>query len=126
MNQTVSRPGIRRIYLFALGLIILVVLALLPQVGRAQDPVLPAETPDGFAGLETYAERCANCHGATGAGDGELIAQTGNPAPMPFDADYIRQAMPSVMFQQITDGEAAVGMPPFGPASSNPIDEAGR
>ena len=37
---------------------------------------------------------------------------------MPFDAAYIRQAMPSVMFQQITNGEAAVGMPPFGPASS--------
>ena len=30
------------------------------------------------------------------------------------------------MFTQITDGEAAVGMPPFGPASSNPIDETGR
>ena len=38
---------------------------------------------------------------------------------------YLRAAMPSVMFQQITNGEAAVGMPPFGPASSNPIDEPG-
>ena len=102
------------------------VLLLSPAAGQAQEPVLPAATPDGFSGLETYAERCANCHGETGAGDGELIAQTDNPAPMPFDAAYIRQAMPSVMFQQITNGEAAVGMPPFGPASSNPIDEPGR
>ena len=97
-----------------------------PAAGQAQDPVLPAATPDGFLGLETYAERCANCHGATGAGDGELILQAGNPAPMPFDAAYIQQALPSVMFQQITNGEAAVGMPPFGPASSNPIDDPGR
>ena len=114
-----------------LGLALLVVillsaLLLWPAVGQAQDPVLPAATPDGFAGLETYAERCANCHGVTGAGDGELILQAGNQAPMPFDAAYIQQALPSVMFQQITNGEAAVGMPPFGPASSNPIDEPGR
>ena len=117
----------RRLFGFALIVVILFSgLLLWPAAGQAQDPVLPAATPDGFAGLETYAERCANCHGATGAGDGELIAQTDNPAPMPFDAAYIRQAMPSVMFQQITNGEAAVGMPPFGPASSNPIDEPGR
>ncbi len=102
------------------------VLLLWPAAGQAQDPVLPAATPDGFPGLELYAERCANCHGKTGAGDGELILQAGNPAPMPFDAAYIQQAMPSVMFAQITNGEAAVGMPPFGPASSNPIDDAGR
>jgi mono/diheme cytochrome c family protein len=115
--------------LVGLALIVVILLAALlmwPAAGQAQDPVLPAATPDGFPGLELYAERCANCHGATGAGDGELIAQTDNPAPMPFDAAYIRQAMPSVMFQQITNGEAAVGMPPFGPASSNPIDEPGR
>ena len=115
--------------LFGLALLVVILLSALllwPAAGQAQDPVLPAATPDGFAGLETYAERCANCHGATGAGDGELILQAGNQAPMPFDAAYIQQAMPSVMFQQITNGEAAVGMPPFGPASSNPIDEPGR
>jgi len=107
-------------------LAVLGVLLLWPAAGQAQDPVLPPATPDGFPGLELFAERCANCHGEAGQGDGALILETGNPAPMPFDADYIRQALPSVMFQQITNGEAAVGMPPFGPASSNPIDEAGR
>ena len=106
----------RRLLGFAFIVVILLGLLLLwPAAGQAQEPVLPAATPDGFPGLETYAERCANCHGTTGAGDGELIAQTDNPAPMPFDAAYISQAMPSVMFQQITNGEAAVGMPPFGP-----------
>ena len=106
--------------------IIVLVLLLLPQAGAAQDPVLPSATPEALPGLELFAERCANCHGETGQGDGPLIQQAGQPAPMPFDADYILKTMPSVMFQQITNGEAAVGMPPFGPASSNPIDEAGR
>lgn len=127
--MTLSTPPAakRRLLTFALLLAVLAAVALaLPAAGRAQDPVLPPATPEGFPGLETFAARCANCHGPAGQGDGPLIQQTGNPAPMPFDADYIRQAMPSVMFQQITNGEAAVGMPPFGPASSNPIDEQGR
>lgn len=121
-------PTFARRLLLAAPLLLAVALALLlwPAAGQAQAPVLPAATPDGFPGLELYAERCANCHGETGAGDGELILQAGNQAPMPFDAAYIQQAMPSVMFDQITNGEAAVGMPPFGPASSNPIDDAGR
>lgn len=127
MSVRLSPAAVRRVSLVVLFLSVLAVVALLrPAAGHTQDPVLPVDAPDGFPGLETYAARCANCHGETGAGDGELIIQAGNPAPMPFDAAYIQQAMPSVMFQQITNGEAAVGMPPFGPASSNPIDETGR
>ncbi|HQF70438.1 MAG TPA: c-type cytochrome, partial [Promineifilum sp.] len=116
----------RRLLIAAPVLLAALALLLWPAAGQAQDPVLPAATPDGFPGLELFAGRCANCHGETGAGDGELILQAGNQPPMPFDAAYIQQAMPSVMFDQITNGEAAVGMPPFGPASSNPIDDAGR
>lgn len=104
----------------------IVTLLSFPPGGAAQEPVLPTTPPETLPGLELYAERCANCHGDTGQGDGALIQQAGATAPMPFDAAYIRTAMPSVMFQQITNGEAAVGMPPFGPASTNPIDEAGR
>lgn len=116
-----------RLFLLAFfSLVVLGALLLRPQTGAAQDPVLPAATPEALPGLELYAERCANCHGETGQGDGALIQQAGQPAPMPFDAEYILNTMPSVMFQQITNGEAAVGMPPFGPASSNPIDETGR
>jgi len=127
MTFSTTPAAYRRLLTFALVTALLAAIALaLPDTGRAQDPVLPPATPEGFPGLETFAARCANCHGPAGQGDGPLIQQTGNPAPMPFNADYIRQAMPSVMFQQITNGEAAVGMPPFGPASSNPIDEQGR
>lgn len=116
----------RRLFPFALLAALFFAALARPLAGAAQDPVLPAATPQSLPGLELYAERCANCHGETGQGDGPLIQQAGATAPMPFDADYLRAAMPSVMFQQITNGEAAVGMPPFGPESSNPIDEAGR
>ena len=127
MNYHSNVAAKSRLLLFALFFLILSgALLLLPQTGAAQDPVLPAATPEALPGLELYAERCANCHGEAGQGDGVLIQQAGQPAPMPFDAEYILNTMPSVMFQQITNGEAAVGMPPFGPASSNPIDEAGR
>ena len=127
MSVCLSPAARRRLALAVPLLLCLLAVGLLwPAAGRAQDPVLPTATPDGFAGLELYADRCANCHGESGAGDGELILQAGNTPPMPFDAAYIQQAMPSVMFQQVTNGEAAVGMPPFGPASSNPIDDPGR
>ena len=127
MNNFSSLAVTRRLLSFALVLLMAVAVWLSrPPAGAAQDPVLPSATPQGLPGLDLFAERCANCHGETGQGDGPLIQQAGATAPMPFDADYIRAAMPSVMFQQITNGEAAVGMPPFGPASSNPIDETGR
>ena len=127
MTHFPHRAAPRRLFLFALILLVVTTVLLgRPQTGAAQDPVLPATTPEALPGLDLFAERCANCHGETGLGDGALIQQAGQPAPMPFDAAYIRAAQPSVMFRQITDGEAAVGMPPFGPASSNPIDDAGR
>lgn len=128
MNHSTTLAAKRRLIPFALlTLIALAALLLLPAVGETQDPVLPSVTPEALPGLELFANRCANCHGEGGQGDGAMIEQMGaTMAPMPFDAGYIRATMPSTMFRQITDGEAAVGMPPFGPTSSNPIDEAGR
>lgn len=128
MNQYPPLAAKRRLMTFALlSIIALTALLLLPAVGETQDPVLPSTTPEGLPGLELFGQRCANCHGEGGQGDGAMIEQMGaTMAPMPFDAAYIRTTMPSTMFRQITDGEAAVGMPPFGPASSNPVDEAGR
>ncbi len=128
MNHTSSPASSGRALLtmVLVAVVVITTLLLLVPGGAAQEPVLPATPPEALPGLDLYAERCANCHGDTGQGDGVMIQQAGQPAPMPFDAAYIRAAMPSVMFQQITNGEAAVGMPPFGPASSNPIDETGR
>lgn len=115
---------------FALAALALLVLGSLwlaaPQPGAAQDGATPAGELDGEAGLTLFGERCANCHGPLGAGDGEL---TGNLPVQPAalnDVAFARQQVPAVVFETITNGIAASGMPPFGPASSNPIGEADR
>lgn len=115
---------------FALAALALLVLGSLwlaaPQPGAAQDGATPAGELDGEAGLALFGERCANCHGPLGAGDGEL---TGNLPVQPAalnDAAFARQQVPAAVFETITNGIAASGMPPFGPASSNPIGEADR
>ncbi len=82
--------------------------------------------PDGEVGFDLYAARCANCHGVTGAGDGELSVNMPTPPKSFTDPAYRLTAEPTVMYDQITNGNLNVGMPPFGSASSNPIDDTGR
>lgn len=110
---------------FALAALAFFLLAA-PRAGAAQDGATPPSRPDGEAGLALFGERCANCHGPLGAGDGEL---TGNLPVQPAalnDVALARQQVPSAVFETITNGIAASGMPPFGPASSNPIGETDR
>jgi hypothetical protein len=59
-------------------------------------------------------------------GDGEMAAQLpGSPTAL-AGADYLRSAVPADMFATITDGRIDLGMPPFGPASSDPLADADR
>lgn len=89
---------------------------------NAQEPLEPDGLPNGNSGLPLYADRCANCHGPEGRGDGDMSGDLPKP-PRDYTAEEFRRtAVPSSMFQTITDGRPAGAMPPFGPASSNPID----
>ncbi len=92
----------------------------------AQEPTIPAAPPDSAPGLTTFAERCANCHGPLGQGDGELAVNLSNPPPSFADPDFIRQAVPTVLFDTITNGRIPNNMPPFGPSSTNPLPEESR
>lgn len=124
-------------HLFRLGLLLLITFVVTTSVvgeahasnGKSQrlKPLLQTEEqPDATRGLELYAQRCANCHGPQGGGDGELAADLPTP-PTPFNAaDYRQTAVPLELFAAITNGRPAQGMPPFGPSSSNPIDDGGR
>lgn len=86
----------------------------------AQETVIP----DAETGLALFAERCINCHGPLGMGDGTMVAQLAAP-PIAFsDPAYLRQAVPNQMLTMITNGDLTRGMPPFGPENSNPIAEA--
>ena len=104
------------IALFGLGL----------GIADAQQVNLPLAPPNAENGLSVFAERCANCHGPTGGGDGELAAQLLVEPRKLNDPEFRQTAVPGTIFGHITDGIAASGMPPFGPASSNPLDEANR
>ena len=74
-----------------------------------------------------FQERCANCHGVTGSGDGELAADLPNP-PAAFTAETLWNAQPQILFETISNGRIDSGMPPFGigTESSNPISENNR
>ena len=98
---------------------------LVPSV-NAQDPLEPDNLPDANNGLPLFADRCANCHGPEGRGDGELAGQLPKPPRDYTDEAFRRTAVPSSIFQTITDGRPEGAMPPFGPASSNPIAADGR
>ena len=112
-----------------LGLTLLACLFGLGLIGvdaAAQEPVLPQTAPDAEIGLALFAERCANCHGPAGGGDGELAANLPQ-SPAALNDPALRQtAVPAALFGRVTDGIIDSGMPPFGPASSDPISEANR
>ncbi len=92
----------------------------------AQSGSLPAEKPDTTVGLPIYEERCANCHGERGLGDGDLAEGLPSPPTAHASPEYLRTAFPSNMFDTVTEGRIDQGMPPFGPSSSNPLTDVDR
>ncbi len=116
-------PG--RLVLIVATLFLLVVLAVTRSVS-AQSDQIPEEPADAEAGLPVHAERCANCHGPTGQGDGELAPNLPNPPAAHGSIEFLRTAVPVEMFDTITSGRIPQGMPPFGEESSNPLGDAQR
>jgi mono/diheme cytochrome c family protein len=90
----------------------------------AQDMPLPITAPDAEVGLAIYTERCSVCHGDMGDGRGAQAIQAGlNPTAL-SDPSYRITAVPATMFENISNGNINAGMPPFGAASSNPLNDA--
>ena len=131
INNPRSRPRPQfaiRSAVFSFALLTLFIMVFLVNLGpaNAQEPLEPPVLPDAHNGLPLYAERCANCHGPDGHGDGEMADNLPKPPRNYTDEEFRRSAVPSVMFQTITDGRLEGGMPPFGPSSSNAIYAAYR
>jgi mono/diheme cytochrome c family protein len=95
----------------------------LPVAAQESTPV-PTEAADANVGMALFQQRCANCHGITGLGDGEMAGDLPRPPGAIGSADYIDTAVPAEMAAVIRNGILAGGMPPFGPASSNPLSDA--
>lgn len=100
--------------------ILLTLLATFPILASAQDP-LPQTPPQAAVGMGTFINRCASCHGPTGAGDGELADRLPTPPRAFTNPDFIRKAVPTSMLATIMNGNLDIGMPPFGPSTSNPV-----
>lgn len=90
----------------------------------AQDVPLPIAPPDAAAGLAIYNERCIVCHGEMGDGRGEQALQAGLEPATFASEEFHLTADPTSMYNMITNGNMSAGMPPFGSASSNPLNEA--
>ncbi len=111
------------------GLITVVLLTLFFTASpdtNAQERFLPEDTPDTETGLAIYNQRCVVCHGDTAQGDGPQAVQAGLEPRAFADPEFRLTAQPQRMYDFITNGNLANGMPPFGPASSNPIAEMDR
>jgi len=113
------------LYLIAFVLVITLLWATAHSV-VAQESELPNQPPDTETGLAIYADRCANCHGPFGQGDGELAPNLPNPPTAHGSAEYLQTAVPVEMFDVITSGRIPQGMPPFGQDSSDPLSDADR
>lgn len=78
-----------------------------PADAAAAQPV-----PDAAAGLATFREHCADCHGAFGRGDGSMVDRL--PAPPPSFADAaIGRSSPDAALEIITNGRIKRLMPPW-------------
>lgn len=91
-----------------------------PQASTSADAQPQAQAPDMAQAQTLYAENCVRCHGVSGAGDGEFV-QSGQIASIPDFTDPAQHAerTPDDYYQQITDGNLAQLMPPFGASLSD-------
>jgi mono/diheme cytochrome c family protein len=125
MRRTLYQTAVSSLSLLLLSIVFL----LAPPAAAQQDPLVPpGVTPDASAGMPIYQDRCADCHGPQGAGDGELAANLPVP-PRAFSApDYRLTAVPSQMYDAISNGllNQGIGMPPFGSGTTNPISPDNR
>lgn len=77
-------------------------------------PLAPAQVTDVQLGAKLYAANCANCHGATGNGDGPA-GKSLDPAPIAFtDKERARQRSIFALYQAVSQGISGTAMPAFG------------
>jgi len=83
------------------------------QSSPSSDPLFPLVPPDPANGQVIYNEKCADCHGISGQGDGPRASQLPNPVPPLASVNLARQATPSKWFSIVTNGNLDRFMPPF-------------
>lgn len=86
--------------------------ALEAVAGVPLDP-MPDKAVSLKQGQRVYAARCAQCHGATGRGDGATAAAL-DPKPADLTDTSLTTRSPVAFFRKINVGVSGTAMPPFG------------
>ena len=91
----------------------------IPPTPTVAEPEHPQTPPNLALGARIYAARCADCHGANGAGDGALVAsgQVTNATNFRLP-DAAHSQRPTEWFATITNGRIDKLMPPWKDALS--------
>jgi len=82
-------------------------------VGGALE-TFPARPPSLVRGAAVYQEQCAQCHGATGRGDGPKAKHLQGPPPASLaDREGMSTVSPVDVYRKLTIGVAGTAMPQF-------------
>ncbi len=86
---------------------------------KGKDKPAVALAPEAVAGADQiYLQRCANCHGPEGYGDGQAAASL-NPKPRNFHDKYWQKSVDDARIEKVTvAGGQAIGKSPV--MSANP------
>jgi len=113
--MTISFSRLRKILFFvfllalAMGMMGHTPAAVHAQDGGKNDPVGRA-----YRGRALFSQKCVQCHGEQGQGNGPLTADLPSPPPDFTAADYAADMSPQDIFDIITQGRMDKMMPPWG------------
>ena len=89
-----------------------------PDAAVMQDPVKPS--PESLARAKTvYGMDCALCHGSTGDGKGDVVADLKLKMKDFSDPTVLKARTDGELFYIIKNGDDAVKMPPEGPRAKD-------
>ncbi len=84
-----------------------------PTAPTAASPVYPIVPPDLADGKLLFNQKCSQCHGKKGLGDGPQAAQLSVPAAALGLSDVVRQSTPAEWYTVVSQGDMQKFMPAF-------------
>ena len=110
MKSFSSKPRLHWVLLAMLAVLILIG----PAAVQAQDGGKADPTGLAYRGRKQFVQRCVQCHGEQGQGDGPLAEQISGNIPDFTAPDYAADMSPQDIFDIITEGRMEKMMPPWG------------
>ncbi len=115
--MTISSARLRTLFPVLLALFIILMIGAAgwaPHRAYAQDGGQGEPVGKAYRGETLFQQRCVQCHGEQGKGDGPLAEQLPGPPPDFTAPDYAANMSPQDIFDVITQGRMDKMMPPWG------------